>query len=200
MTTRLELRTAVRLRLEDTSLNPLWTDSGLNDALRTGMIRLSSRFPAEASTTITVLAGVRTVAVTPAMDRDRILRVLDERGEPVREALEAGTDAVLTWRWWNGALQLSREPGADAEWSMEYRETRTMPADDVTAVDLPFDDEPILIAFALETILRTRAVEEMKRNGNSRAPLMLADAAMAEAEHLIRNRRKSVRSRLLVTS
>jgi hypothetical protein len=200
MTTRLELRTAVRLRLEDTALNPLWTDTQVNDALWTGMIRLSSRIPAEATVSVTIPAGVRTIAVSPSLDRNRILRVLDERGELVPKAREVGADTILTWRWWDGSLRLSRELGADADWSIDHRATRTMPTDDVSPVELPISDEPILVALAMETILRTRAVDEMKRNGNSRGPLMLADAAMQEAEQLIRNRRKSVQSRTLVAT
>ena len=198
MTTRLQLRTQLRLRLEDTALTPLWTDSQLNDALWTGLIRLSSRLPSEARLSLAIAGNVLSVAAGIDLPRSRILRVLDDRGEPVPESLTAGRDAQLTWRWWENTLVLSRELGTGATWSIEYRTVRTMPTDDVSAVMITIEDEPILIAFAMEIVLRTRAVEEMKRNGNSRAAQSLAEAAMADAERLIRARRRIAQSRQLV--
>lgn len=195
MTTRLQLRTQLRLRLEDTALTPLWPDNQLNDALWTAMIRLSSRLPAEATLPLSIAGNVRSVAAGIDLPRARIIRVLDQRGEPVPESQSPGSDSTLTWRWWGNSLVLSRELGAGATWSIEYRTVRTMPTDDVTTVQLAVEDEPILIAFAMETVLRTRAVEEMKRNGNSRPALALAQSAMAEAERQIRARRRTVQSR-----
>ena len=195
MTTRLQLRTQLRLRLEDTALTPLWPDNQLNDALWTAMIRLSSRLPAEATLPLSIAGNVRSVAAGIDLPRARIIRVLDQRGEPVPESQSPGSDSTLTWRWWENTLVLSRELGAGATWSIEYRTVRTMPTDDVSTVQLSVEDEPILIAFAMETVLRTRAVEEMKRNGNSRPALALAESAMAEAERQIRARRRTVQSR-----
>ena len=42
------------------------------------------------------------MTITGAVPRARVLRVLDERGEPVPEAVEPGADARLTWRLWDG--------------------------------------------------------------------------------------------------
>ena len=198
MTTRLDLRTAVRIRLEDTGLTPLWPDSVLNDALWTGMIRLSSRLPSEATVPVPIAAGETEVALAEPIERFRLLRVLDENGDPVPEAIEAGSDARLTWRLWADALLLSQPLAADATWAIEYRAIRTMPADDVTDVAIASEDEPILVAFVLEIVLRLRAVEEMKRLGNSRLASALANDAMSEAERLIRAHRRSPRSRFLV--
>src|SRR3954454_20921515 len=198
MTTRLDLRTAVRIRLEDTGLTPLWPDIVLNDALWTGMIRLSSRLPTEATIPVPIAAGETEVALAEPIERFRLLRVLDENGDSVPEAIQAGTDSRLTWRLWADALLLSQPLAADATWSIEYRAIRTMPADDATDVAIATEHEPILIAFVLEIVLRLRAVEEMKRLGNSRVASALANDAMAEAERLIRARRRSSRSRFLV--
>ena len=72
-----------------------------------------------------------------------------------------------------------------------------MPADDVSEVEIEPEDEPILIAMAAEVVLRRRAVEEMKRNGVARVPLALAEAMMAEADRLLADRRRTVRSGVL---
>jgi hypothetical protein len=198
MTTRLQLRAQLRMLLEDTALTPLWSDSQLNDALWTGLIRLSSRLPSEARLSLAIPGNVLSVPAGFDLPRNRILGVINDRGDPVPEGLTAGRDDQLTWRWWASSLVLSRELGAGATWSIEYKAVRTMPTDDVTTVSIATEDEPILIAFAMEVILRTRAVEEMKRNGNSRPAQMLAEAAMADAERLIRARRRIAQSRLAI--
>jgi len=72
-----------------------------------------------------------------------------------------------------------------------------MPADDVTPVQIEPEDEPILIAMAAETVLRRYATEQMKRHGVARVPLACAEAMMAEADRLLRDRRRNVRSGVL---
>jgi len=198
MTTRLSLRTALRLRLEDSALTPLWSETQLNDALWIGMIRLSSRLPAESSLTVPVPANLRAISVTPTLTRGQIMQVIDDLGEPVPEAWVSGQDSVLTWQWWGGMLRLSRPLSTAATWTIDYRSIRTMPGDDVSTVTIKPEEEPIVVAFAMEVVLRTRAVEEMKRNGNSRPALALANAAMAEAEYLVQNRYRRLRARQLV--
>ena len=200
MTTRLDLRLALRRKLEDTGVNPLWDDALLNDTLWNSLVRLGVRIPLEASVSVPISPATTSIAVSPSIRKERLLRVIDARGELVPEAIAfgpGGPGEARAWRWFNGALLLTRPLGTAETWSIEYRAVRSMPADDVTPVQIEPDDEPILIAMAAETVLRRYATEQMKRHGVARVPLACAEAMMAEADRLLRDRRRNVRSGVL---
>ena len=200
MTTRLDLRLALRRKLEDTGAAPLWDDVLLNEALWNSLVRFGVRIPLEATTSVAISAGATTIPVVPILPRNRVLRVIDARGELVPEEIEhgpSGPGEARCWRGWNGSVLLSRALGIAETWTIEYRATRIMPADDTSAVQIQLEDEPILIAMAAEVVLRRRAVEEMKRNGVARVPLALAEAMMAEADRLLADRRRAIRSGVL---
>jgi hypothetical protein len=200
MTTRLDLRLALRRKLEDTGVNPLWDDVLLNEALWNSLVRFSVRVPLEATASVSIAPTATAIPVTPALIRERVLRVVDARGEIVPEAISVGPSGpgeARAWRWWNGSLVLSRPLGTAETWTVEYRAVRAMPADDAATVQIEPEDAPILVAMAAEAVLRRRAVEEMKRNGVARVPLALAEAMMAEADRLLRDRRRTVRSGVL---
>ena len=200
MTTRLDLRLALRRKLEDTGVNPLWDDVMLNEALWNSLVRFGMRVPLEATVTVPIAAGTTTIEVSPMLRRERLLRVIDADGEPVPEAISSGPSGpgeARAWRWWNGSLILTRALGTAETWTVEFRAARSMPADDVSEVEIEPEDEPILIAMAAEVVLRRRAAEEMKRNGVARVPLALAEAMMAEADRLLADRRRTVRSGVL---
>ncbi len=61
MTSRIQLRTMVRRRLADTSVDPLWDDALLDDAIAAGLRRSSARVSRQAVGTVGG-AGNRTVA------------------------------------------------------------------------------------------------------------------------------------------
>jgi hypothetical protein len=196
MTTRLDLRLALRRKLEDTGVNPLWDDVLLNEALWNSLVRFSVRVPLEATASVSIAPTATAIPVTPAIIRERVLRVVVARGEIVPEAISVGPSGpgeARAWRWWNGSLVLSRPLGTAETWTVEYRAVRAMPADDAATVQIEPEDAPILVAMAAEAVLRRRAVEEMKRNGVARVPLALADAMMAEADRLLKDRRRTVR-------
>ena len=200
MTTRLDLRFALRRKLEDTGINPLWDDALLNDTLWNSLVRLGARIPLEASVSVPIPPNTTSIVVSPTILKERLLRVIDPRGELVPEALAFGPSGLgeaRAWRWFNGRLILSRPLGSAETWTIEYRAVRTMPADDVTPVQIEPEDEPIMIAMAAETILRRYATEQMKRHGVARVPLACAEAMMAEADRLLRDRRRNVRSGVL---
>jgi hypothetical protein len=200
MTTRLDLRLALRRTLEDTGVNPLWDDVLLNDMIWNSLVRFSVRVPLEAAASVSIAPTVTTIPVAPALIRDRVLRVIDARREIVPEAVSLGPGGpgeARAWRWWNGSLVLNRALGTAETWTVEYRAVRAMPADDAAPIQIEPGDEPILVAMAAEAVLRRRAVEEMKRNGVARIPLVLAEAMMAEADRLLKDRRRTVRSGVL---
>ncbi|MBA2278189.1 MAG: hypothetical protein H0W06_10550, partial [Chloroflexia bacterium] len=80
MTTRLELRTMVRRRLADTSVDPLWDDALLNDAIGAGVRRYSARVPRQAVAAVAVAASSRVIAVPAEVNPLRVVRVFDDTG------------------------------------------------------------------------------------------------------------------------
>jgi len=210
MTTRADLRAAVRRRLEDTALtpSPLWDDAVLNDALAAAIRDYSARFPVERSVQITVPAGV-TQITDPALTQSggRITRVVDPRGNVVPRIWDLPGDAALgeeygptqAWRWWDAALRLDR-PAVGGTWRVEYLGVRTMPSDDVTAVELPLSEESLIVGMATIYALHRRAVEDGKRGHSPDRILSVAAALRTETDKALRLRMQRVRSGLLRAS
>lgn len=198
MTTRLELRTAVRRRLEDTGAVPLWDDATVNDLLGAAVAEYGVRVPWALATTVPVAAGATSVAVdAPGLARGRIARVLDPAGAVVprqRDGPDDGADAGAgrgqAWRWWGGTLQFER-PAAGGDWRIEYLGARALPGDDVTAVPVVAGDEEIVVLLAAALALRRRGIADAKRGIRSTVPAA-GDALWATAERLLRRRRRGV--------
>lgn len=205
MTTRLELRTALRRRLEDTGAAPLWDDATLNDALVAALRRYGAAIPAERTLTATVAKGATSVPVAGAVAPERIVRVLDERGAtvprqreaPGQEETGAGTSEIglaQAWRWWDRTLRLQRPAVATGAWRIEHLDAREVPTDDLAAVDIENGDEEVLLALAAATALHRRTIEDAKRGVPNRAVAAAATAAEAGGERLLATRRRRVRS------
>jgi hypothetical protein len=197
MTTRLELRSAVRRRLEDTAVTPLWDDATLNELIADAVRRYGSRFPAERSVTVVVAPGATNIPVVPAVQTEQVVRVFDPVPELVPRITELLSDGKSVsgqaWRWWNGGLLLAIG-ASGGTWQIDYLGARTPPADDIAAVDVIAGDEEILVLMASAAALRRRAIEDGKR-GSSRSsnPLAtLADTLDRDAEQRMRSRRRRI--------
>ena len=192
MTTRAELRTALRGRLEDAGASPLWDDAALNEAIGEGVRAYGARVPRQATASVAVAEGA-TSAPVAGVDPDRVVRVRDGTGAAVPRWSESddGTGPGQAWRWWDGALQLAR-PAAAGTWQVEHLAGRTPPADDAAAVDLGPGDEEVVLALARAAALRRRATEEAKR-GLPPAAAPLARAAADDAERLLAAGRRRAR-------
>jgi hypothetical protein len=203
MTTRLELRTAVRVRLEDTGGTPLWDDATLNDFLAEAMRRYGTRFPLEQSTTVVIGAGATSVVVTPDLEADHVVRVFDGEGRmvPRQHGVEtndgsiSGSAIAQAWRWWGNSLVLAQ--GATAgTWTIDYLSGRTLPANDVTPVEVIAGDEDIVVLLAAAAALRRRAIEDGKRGlgrGGKLPTTESAESLQTQAEHLMEMRRRRAR-------
>ena len=209
MTTRAELRTALRQRLEDAGAGPLWDDAALNDALAGALRAYGARFPKEAVVSVVVAAGATRVPVAaPVIEAARIVRVLDGAGAVVPRqaeapdgAIEPGTTAAQgaprrhrtqAWRWWDATLVLA-QPATAGTWQIEHLTTRVVPTDDVGQLDLLPGDEELLLLLATATALRRRATEDAKRGIRSPGIATLAETARTEAVRLIGARRRRAR-------
>lgn len=205
MTTRAELRTAVRQRLEDTGAAPLWDDATLNEAIAGAIRHYGARFPREAVTDLAIASGNTSFPLaSETIDPTRIARVLDGAGAVVPRYVEtgrgpSGAEAAAeeqAWRWWDGALRLTRPVATAATWRIEHRRSRSLPVDEVSAVDLLPGDEEVVIALAVAQALARRVIEDGKRATSTKGtgPLaMMAMAARAEAERLITHRLRRAR-------
>lgn len=202
MTNRLEIRTSVRRRLEDSGVNPLWDDAALNEFIGDSVRRYGVRFPAERTVTVVAGASVTSLPVTPPIDSMQIARVTDPNGDIVPRQMgerplggERLRPSAQEWRWWGQTLLLAR-PAALGDWKIDYLGGRIAPSDDVAEVDVTPGDEEIVILMAVGTALRRRAVENGKR-GDARAAMDMehaADVYESLARTMIAGRKRRVRA------
>jgi len=90
MTTRAELRTALRQRLEDTGAGALWDDATLNEAMGGAIRTYGARFPQEAVVSVAVVVGGgRGARDRRGADRSRVGRD-GRRGRPPSGGDERG--------------------------------------------------------------------------------------------------------------
>lgn len=203
MTTRAELRGALRLRLEDTGAGPLWDDAVLNEAVTSAVWAYGAAMPKEVVVSVVVGAGARRVVVPvapgAAIDPSRVVRLLDPAGMVVPRgaddepgATSFATTAAQSWRWWDGAVVFAG-PAVAGTWQLELLASRTAPTDDVAAVDLLPGDEAVVLALAEAAVLERRAVEDGKRGSGGGGLAALAAMARTEARRRLAARRRRVR-------
>jgi hypothetical protein len=194
MTHRATLRDALRQRLEDTTLSPLWDDAFLNEALAAAIRAYGLRLPKQVATTVEVVAGAIEAPVPAGLtDPDRLVRVIDPRDRvvPATAGDPAAGLVAQSWRVWAGTLRFS-QPAIGGTWRLEHLAPRQVPATDLEEVDIAGGDEELVLVLALAAALRRRAVEDGKRGARSELS-RLADAARAEAASLFAARQRRVR-------
>ena len=177
MSTRLELRTSVRLRLEDSSGTPLYPDATLNDYLAQGLREYGTWAPLLATTAIAAVAVNSTTIALPAnVPQHTITAVRDGAGADVRVMsgrTAYGPDRMVyheqAWRIQAGSLRLQRAVGsAEAgTWNVDHLVGRVLVADDVTAQPIEAGDEPVVIQLAIAQAYEQRAFEDYKRGVKS---------------------------------
>jgi len=202
MTTRGDLRAAVRQRLADAPGGPLWDDAELNDFLAEAMREYSIHFPREQAITVSVPAGATSVTISPRIESHQVVRVLDPSGQPVpryQDIRDTSWGAAQGWSWWNSTLRLA-SPAAGGDWRIDYFARRDLPSDDLTAVDIQAGDEALVVTLAAAIAMRQRAASDAKR-GLGRAcggTAALADRLQRNAERLIAARKRRARGGWLV--
>ncbi len=187
MTTRAELRASLRVRLEDPTPAPLWSDAVLHDFLREALHRYSARFPLQQTETVVAVGGEAALTLSgPASERD-IAHVYLPNGNLLPKSVEG--DTAAGWSFWNDALTLS-VPAPAGNWRIDFYAVRPLPDDDVTQVELPDRDVEIVVLMAASGALLRRSVEVGKRglDTSSLALVRVAEAYERAAESLIRAR------------
>ena len=195
MVDRAALRTALRLRLVDTTGDPLWPDATLNDAIAEAVTAYGLRVPRPATLEMAVGAGATAVPVAGVgADPTGLLRLIDPWGRvvPLAATDPAGGGAAQTWRWWDGTVRFAR-PALGGTWRLEYLAPRLAPTTDTEPLAIEMGDDPIVLTLAMAAALRGRALDDAKRGARSQIRA-LADAARAEAAALFVARHRRVRS------
>lgn len=206
MTTRLDLRTSLRERLEDTGGAPLWSDAALNEWLGQAARQYGVRIPLQATaTTLAVAAGVNMIALPAGLAAEAVAAVRNAAGAIVPRCDDrvAGSEPLQSqgapqgWSAWGGTLRLRRAAaGADelGAWSIDYAGGREIVANDFAAQPVVAGDEPAIVALAAAMALERRAVECAKRGdtAGARAAQAVADAAHDDAARLLAARRRRV--------
>ena len=199
MTNRQSLRLALRRRLEDSAVPPVWDDDTLNDDFASAIRDYSARFPAHRTATISVAAGSQSIPLTAAAQSGgRIVRVSDGRGVTVPRnwSDEDAPPGSQRWRWWEGSIRLD-QPAAAGLWEVEYLATCLMPANDTDPVEVRDGDESLVVAMAALYALHRRAVEDGKRGHSPSLMLTTAAAIRWEMERELRARMRQVRGGVL---
>jgi hypothetical protein len=180
--------------LEDTTLNPLWDDATLNEALAGAVRAYGLRIPKQAVTTIVIAAGATEVEV-PAVtgDPSRFVRVIDPRGHIVPAAAGDPASGLVaqSWRWWDGTLRLSH-PALGGTWRLEHLAPRQAPTADAGEVAIEAGDEELVLALATVAVLRHRATADAKRGARTELRALL-DTARSEVAQLFAARQRRVR-------
>lgn len=175
MTTRLQLRTALRERLEDTSGSPLWADAALNEALVEAVRQYGVRLPTQATSTVAIIAGTSDYALPAGAVSARIVQVVDGDGDvigadtsPVGPGPANASGYEQGWYVFSGRLYLIRKPGTSETWTLRYWAGRELVADDVTSQPIDAGDEPIVLELAAAWAYERRGIEDAKRGATDR--------------------------------
>jgi hypothetical protein len=195
MTTKAELRDALRRRLEDVPVTGLWDDATLDDALADGLSRYGAIAPLEERSTVVVSESALSFTVAGLETGEAIVRLLDPGLAVVSPFLAEDRDQPgQGWRWWAGEIRLAK-PARAGNWIVEWHRPRVLPATDPGVAPVNAGDEGAVTLIAAGSALRRRAVEEAKRGGRGvEALLELAQEWEATGEKQARARGRYVRS------
>jgi hypothetical protein len=211
MTTRLELRTSLRERLEDTGGAPLWSDAALNAWLGEAVRLYGVQIPVQATvTTAVVTAGDLTIVLPAGVATEAVATVRNAAGATVPRvddrvpgpAPGQSPAAAQGWSAWGDTVRLRRAAaGADelGTWSIDYAAGRELTGNDLDSQSIVAGDEPVIVALAAALALDQRSVERGKRGDTAAAREMrtLAGRARDEATALLAARRRRPRSGFL---
>jgi hypothetical protein len=186
MATMAEIRTRVRLRLEEASA-AVWSDAELDEGITATLDEYSGRFPREA----TAALAVNGTNVAMPNGARSVLRVTQENGAvvPRRTApTERTVDERLAWETFAGFI-----------WFTQPLPSQTLTVWHLTSHavgDVPEADVGLLVLGAVWRALEQRGVQELKRSGPTAGPSFdrQVERARREFERAFDQRARRVRS------
>jgi hypothetical protein len=208
MTTRLDLRSSLRERLEDTGSAPLWSDAALNAWLGEAVRQYGVQLPVQAtSSTAPVTAGAITIALPAGVSAEAVVAVRNAAGASVPRADDRvagsapaqGQGTAQGWTAWGNTLRLRRAAAGGGElgaWSIDSLGGRELIGNDLDPQPVVAGDEPAIVALAAALAIDRRAVENGKRGDTTAARELraIAGAARDEAEAMLARRQRRPRS------
>jgi hypothetical protein len=219
MTMRGDIRSRARDELNDTGSVKVWSDALLDRWIGEAIREWSRQAPRDVTWQTTSTANVPSYALP--FDVLEVVRVEHPPGLfRVRGGLRDGDVAAtadlggtggwlglrpaqLSWEQWGGEVVLVPAPDASGETiEVRYKGAYSVPADDVTALDVAAADEEALVLYACGRALQWTALDEAKRQRFERQ--RGADPVTVRQEYerafltLARERRGGVRPRRIV--
>jgi len=193
MTTRAQLRSSIRIELNDGGASQLWTDALLNEFIVQAIRTYGRELSKQASATITVVAHQE--AYSLPSDFDRAMRV---------EQPDGVIRVPGTYRIWGGQIVLDPGPdaaGADQNIALEYLARYAEPAADGDTIATPPYDDDVLVALACADAMRWIGSDEAKRARFERqrgaSPQGAAETYERRAQTAIANRKRRLRTSAL---
>jgi hypothetical protein len=201
MVDRADLRASVRVRLEDSSNSPVFSDVDLNDLIHQAIREYGEWVPKMASAAPTVLLDAISIPMPAGATAESIVAVRDFRGKDViamngRAGL--GPEQMLyneqAWRAWGGTIRLQRKVTATeaGAWAIDYETGREPVDDDVTAQPIEVGHEPIVIELTIARVYDRRRFEDVKR-GREVSGVNPAVEAREIARKMLEDRRRNAR-------
>lgn len=172
MTTLAQLRTSLRLQLEDSGGSPLYADTTLNDYIVQAIRQYGTWAPLTKTTTTVVATDATTVTLPATVTEHLVVRVLDGTGADLRVMNGRVGYGVLrsayteqAFRVWDGKLILQRKVSSSeaGTWSLDHLIPRPTPAADGDTLSIIAGDEPVVLQLAYAASLQQRATEDYKR-------------------------------------
>lgn len=201
MTTLLQLRTSLRLRLEDSGGTPLFADATLNDYIVQAIREYGRWAPLTTTTTVAVATDATTITIPSTIQEAGIVAVRDGTGADVRVMNgRVGYGALRSayteqaWRRFGGAITLQRKVASSeaGNWTVDHLAPRPTPAADGDTLSIDGGDEPVVIELAASVALKQRSVEDYKRGAtkDSLAGMSLAADTKEEARAMFARQRR----------
>jgi hypothetical protein len=216
MTTRADVRTRARDELNDNGAVKVWSDGLLNRWIGEGLREWSRVVPRDRTWQTTSTANDPSY-VLPS-DVLEVVRVEHPPGVfRVRGGLRDGDvsssadlgewtglrPAQLLWEQWGGEVVLIPAPDASGQAiEVRYKGAYSVPADDVTALEVVATDEEALVLYACARALQWIALDEAKRQRFERErgadPVVARQAYEQGLRAMARERQGGVRPRRIV--
>lgn len=215
MTTRLDLRTRVRVELNDAGGVPLWSDGALNQWLEEAIRDYGEELPKEVSLDVSSVADQASYALPGDFDRAVLVEhpvgVFRVATRPAGKDIAAmGSVPSLcltgagsrTFDVWAGLLVLDPAPEASGEAiRLRYLATYAAPTSDGATLSTPARDDALLVWLVAGRALRWLGTDESKRQRFERQRGVSAQDAASQYERDVRaayaQRRRRIQSRRL---
>lgn len=200
MATRAEMRTSVRVRLEDTGGTPLFPDADLNELLSQALGEYGSLVPTIARTTVVVAAAATEIALPAGVSEYSIVSLRDATAADIRiMAMRSGRGPAgmsgyeQAWRAAAGKILLQRAVTSTeaGTWSIEYRTARVLPGADGTTMPVEAGDEAAVIELTMARVYDRKVFEDYKRGVTPDPSNELAKQARQRANEMLAHRKRA---------